>query len=231
MTDLTFPGSPPVTVTLRRSKRARRYSLRVSRLRGSVTLTLPTRAPEADAIAFAREKLEWIRGHLAERPVTVLADAGAEIPVEGVSREIRRVPGLRRITLKDDALLVPERLDRPPQRIGAFLKEHARMRLRTASDHFAGILGRPYAALTIRDTRSRWGSCSSEGKLMYSWRLILAPPEVLNYVAAHEVAHLAQMNHSAAFWAEVERLMPDYATHRAWLRKNGETLHGYQFSD
>ena len=104
-------------------------------------------------------------------------------------------------------------------------------RLAAASDHYAALLGRRHTRLTLRDTRSRWGSCSAKGALGYSWRLILAPPDVLNYVAAHEVAHLAQMNHSPAFWAEVARLMPDYETPRAWLRREGGALHRYRFGD
>jgi predicted metal-dependent hydrolase len=118
-----------------------------------------------------------------------------------------------------------------PAAVAGVLKALARDRLTEASDRHAAALGRRYTRLTLRDTRSRWGSCSSAGALMYSWRLILAPPEVLDYVAAHEVAHLAQMNHSPAFWAEVARLCPSYPTHRTWLRRSGDTLHRYRFSD
>ncbi len=106
----------------------------------------------------------------------------------------------------------------------------ARDRLVAACDGHAARLGRGYRSLTLRDTRSRWGSCSAAGGLMFSWRLILAPPEILDYVAAHEVAHLAEMNHSPAFWRVVAGLCPDYARHRAWLRKHGQTLHAYDFS-
>jgi hypothetical protein len=90
-------------------------------------------------------------------------------------------------------------------------------------------LGRPYTRITLRDTRSRWGSCASSGALSYSWRLIMAPPEVLDYVAAHEVAHLAEMNHSAAYWAGVARLLPGYEAPRQWLRAHGAGLHRYRF--
>jgi len=116
-------------------------------------------------------------------------------------------------------------------RVQAFLKLRARDQLAAASDHYAQSLGRSYARLSLRDTRSRWGSCSSKGTLMYSWRLVMAPPAVLNYVAAHECAHLVEMNHSAAFWAIVAELMPDYATHRLWLRENGDRLHRVSFDD
>jgi predicted metal-dependent hydrolase len=107
----------------------------------------------------------------------------------------------------------------------------ARDRLVAASEHYADLLGRPFGKVSLRDTRSRWGSCTSEGNLMYSWRLILAPVDVLNYVAAHEVSHLAEMNHSQAFWSEVERLMPGYAAPRKWLKQHGAELHRFQFTN
>ncbi|HHL21369.1 MAG TPA: M48 family peptidase, partial [Aliiroseovarius sp.] len=116
-------------------------------------------------------------------------------------------------------------------RVAALFKQEARARLSAATARHGAALGRAPAALTLRDTRSRWGSCSAEGRLMFSWRLVMAPPEVLDYVAAHEVAHLAEMNHSRAFWDQVERLMPGYQPHRLWLRKNGALLHAYQFRE
>ena len=120
----------------------------------------------------------------------------------------------------------PERVSR---RLVAYLREVARDRLAGACDDYAARLGRPYSRITMRDTRSRWGSCTSDGALMFSWRLIMTPPEVLDYVAAHEVAHLAHMNHSAHFWDEVTRLYGDYKDPRAWLRQNGQDLHRYKF--
>ena len=114
-------------------------------------------------------------------------------------------------------------------RVKAFFKIQAMLHLHQATDRYAAALGKPYGKITLRDTTSRWGSCSSQGNINYSWRLIMAPPDVLNYVVAHEVAHLAEMNHSAQFWAVVERLYPDYAEQRVWLRKHGEDLHRYVF--
>lgn len=221
-----LPGRPPVPLTLRKSARARRISLRISQLDGRVTLTYPTGVAEAEALSFAQQKEDWIRGHLQERPEAAPVQFGQSIPVEGIDRRIVPAPG-RRVELRADEIAVPEGAE--ARRLSRFLKELARDRLTGACDDYAAILGRPYSTLTLRDTRSRWGSCSSAGGLMFSWRLILAPPDVLHYVAAHEVAHLAEMNHSPAFWAQVERIYGPYKTPRRWLRDNGIHLHRYRF--
>lgn len=224
----SLPGQSPIEITLRRSARARRFSLRVSRLDGRVTLSIPTRAREADALAFARAQEAWLRRALVSVPAEALPTFGALLPVEGVER--RLMPGTGRTPrLTDEALLVPGDPAQLGRRVAAFLKTLARDRLAAASDHYAARLGRPYRSLTLRDTRSRWGSCTHDGRLMYSWRLIMAPPEVLRYVCAHEVAHLAQMNHSPAFWAEVAGLMPDYERPRRWLKASGQQLHAIRF--
>lgn len=223
-------GGREIALTLRRSTRARRMTLRISQLDGRVTLTLPPRVSEREAMAFVREKHDWICKHLDARPDEVLVQLGAVLPVEGADRTVVAGTG-RAVRLEPDALVVPGAPNAVPRRALGFLKARARDRLASASDLYAARLGRPYSGLSIRDTRSRWGSCSSAGRLMYSWRLILAPPAVLDYVAAHEVAHLAQMNHSPAFWAEVERIHGPYAPLRAWLRTEGNALHRYRFGD
>jgi predicted metal-dependent hydrolase len=229
MPDPVLPGNPPIPLILRRSARARRISLRISQLDGRVTLTMPKRLKESEGIAFAREKEEWIRQHLDARDADVPVGIGAEFPLGG--RMVRVVVGQgRRVLLGVDTIAVPGRADRVPARLAAHLKELARDRLAGACDDYAAVLGRPYTKLTLRDTRSRWGSCTLDGGLMFSWRLILTPPEVLDYVAAHEVVHLAQMNHSPAFWAEVARIYGPYQDARGWLRKNGSDLHRFRFN-
>ncbi len=227
MADHFLPGPPVVPLTLRRSARARRISLRISQLDGRVTLTLPRNVPEAEALDFAQTKESWIRSHLAARQGDVMVAPGAEVPVEGVARRIVAGPG-RGVRLAGNDIAVPE--GQAARRLQSWLRELARDRLVGAADNYARALGRDYARITLRDTRSRWGSCSSHGALMFSWRLILAPPEVLRYVAAHEVAHLAEMNHSAAFWAVVERLHGPYEAPRHWLREQGAGLHRFRFS-
>ncbi len=226
MAEYVLPGSPPVTLNLRRSGRARRISLRISQLDGKVTLTLPRGVKDAEALDFARSKGDWIRGHLENRVDDIPVRHGVHLPIQGAMHQVVATTG-RRVTVRDGQVGVPG--DATGSRLQAWLRELARDRLVAASDHYAARLGRPYARITLRDTRSRWGSCSSAGGLNYSWRLILAPPEVLRYVAAHEVAHLAEMNHSAAFWATVERLHGPYQSQRTWLRKQGNELHRYRF--
>lgn len=230
MAERVLQGQPDITLSLRRSARARRITLRISQLDGRVTLTLPTRTSEREAMAFAAQKQDWIRKHLANRLVDVPVALGAVIPVAGRARTVMSGAG-RSVQLTDDALFVPGAPDTVARRALGFLKTQARDRLAAASDAYAARLGRSYASITIRDTRSRWGSCSSAGKLMYSWRLILAPSPVLDYVVAHEVAHLSQMNHSPAFWAEVERIHGPYGDLRRWLQREGNALHRYRFED
>lgn len=227
--ELAF-GNPPIAVDLRRSARARRLSLRVSRLDGKVSLTLPQRTPEREAIAFLRAREDWVRQHLDQIAPPVVARIGAAVPFQGRSVQIVAGP-VKRATLRDGALLVPSDPSQTGAKVQAFLRLQARDALADASDTYAAQVGRSFNRLSLRDTRSRWGSCSSKGVLMYSWRLIMAPPDVLNYVAAHEVAHLVEMNHSSAFWDVVAGLMPDYAVHRAWLRQEGQLLHQVQFDD
>lgn len=229
MVERTLPGNPPVSVTLRRSARARRFSLRVSRLDGRVTLSIPARASEAEALAFAGDKADWVRSILATSAPRRSIGPGAVVPFEGRAL-IVTAAAVRAVRVEGDLLLVPGDPARMAARIAAFLKLAARQRLQAESERFAAAIGRPVRAITLRDTRSRWGSCTHDGRLMYSWRLIMAPAEVLSYVAAHEVAHLKELNHSADFWAIVARLMPDHARHRRWLRSHGNDLHRIDFS-
>ena len=222
-------GAPPVRVHLRRSARARRMSLRVSRLDGRVTLTLPRGVPARAAVAFAEERAGWIRGHLAEIAAPERFALGSRLPVEGRSCTV--VAAARSaLRTQSGEIAVSRRARSVPAAVGGLLKTLARERLTAASDDYAARLGMVYARITLRDTRSRWGSCSEAGALMYSWRLVMAPPDVLDYVAAHEVAHLAVMDHSARYWQVVGRLCPGYEAPRRWLREHGQELHRWRFA-
>ncbi|WP_136443149.1 M48 family metallopeptidase [Pacificoceanicola onchidii] len=228
MGQIRLSGNPPISVTVRRSARAKKLSLRLSRLDGRVTLTLPKGVSEQEGRDFVLSKEDWLRGHLDKHEAAAIVSLGQSLPIHG--RNVALVPGSgRSVKRSGDTLMIPGAEAQVPRRVQAFLKTLARDRLAEASDRYAARLGRPYNRLTLRDTRSRWGSCTADGGLMYSWRLIMAPPEVLDYVAAHEVAHLQEMNHSAAFWAVVEQLYGDWRGPRRWLRENGPALHRYRF--
>lgn len=220
-------NAPEVEVSVRKSGRARRMSLRVSSLDGRVTLTLPPGTPARVARAFAEEKARWIANAVGQVAKPIDVTVGSELPIEGAMRRVVIGRG-RSARLVDDARIeVPEGKAGPA--IEAFLKHLARDRLATHVTAFCNEIGQPSGRLTLRDTRSRWGSCTSEGNLMFSWRLAMAPPEVLTYVAAHEVAHLQHMDHSRDFWDLCGVLFADVKVNRLWLRQNGADLHRYRF--
>ena len=219
-------GNPPVEVHLRRSAQARRFSLRVSRLDGKVTLSLPTRAREAEAMAFLAAQEGWLRKTLARMPEATgeRVAIGTLLPVEGRLLRLEQGTG-RIIRVEDDRLLVPGDPAQAAARVAAWAKVLARDRLARASTHYAGLVGRPYAKLALRDTRSRWGSCGDV-------RVDITPREyVLDYLAAHEVAHLVEMNHSDAYWAVVTRICPGWKRQRGWLHAQGQHLHRWRFAD
>lgn len=216
-----------ITLLVRRSARARRMTLRVPRDGGQPVLTLPKSVALSEGKSFAESKAEWLRAVVARMPGPSVVSHGSALPVEG--RNLIVTPSaVRMAQVEGDNLLVPASRPVGPV-VQAFLKHRAHQRLGPACDHFAATLGRSFQAIALRDTKSRWGSCTSDGRLMFSWRLAMAPPVVLDYVAAHEVAHLAHMDHSPRFWAAVDRLMPGYAVHRAWLRRHGAELMAWKF--
>jgi len=223
MADLTLAGDPPITVALRRNGRARRLTLRVSGLDGSVTLTVPLHVPCAEAHDFARSREDWLRDRLGAVTGPSAVAAGTVLPVEGVPTRLVLAPSTR-LTHEDGEISAAS-----PGAVQAYLRHLARDRLTAAVDRHTSTLGRRATAIALRDPRSRWGSCSSAGRLMFSWRLVLAPPAILDYVAAHEVAHLVHMDHSRAFWDVVARLCPAHAAERAWLRREGAALHRWRF--
>lgn len=224
----TLPGNPGITLNLRKNPRARRMTLRISRVDGAVTLTVPRGVSERDALAFAAEKQDWLLDHLSRQEAHAAVVPGQILSVGGADFRLQAGAG-KRLRVNGDALELPQPIETGRRHLLAWLKEQARAELTRASDNYAERLGRRYTRLTLRDTRSRWGSCSSAGALMYSWRLILAPRAVLNYVAAHEVAHLQEMNHSAAFWRVVDDLYGPHKEARSWLRHEGPKLHRFRF--
>ena len=226
--DTLFLSDPKTEVRLRVNARARRITLRVSAVDGQVTLTLPPRLPLHEAEAFLKRQAEWLRKRLDAAPVLQRPVAGGTVPFLGETFALQ-THSKRQAKLAPGTFIIPEGETGGPA-LGRLLKARARLALIESTEFYAGELGRSFGNISLRDPRGRWGSCSSKGDLMYSWRLIMAPQKVLDYVAAHEVAHLAEMNHSSAFWAVVAQLMPNYEVPRNWLRHHGAALHRHDFT-
>lgn len=220
-------------VRLKRSPRARRISLRVSQASGEVVLTLPEGASLDKALAFARAHGGWIANRVARLPARVTLEHGAQVPLRDAPHRIvhwSRVRGPTRAT-QDAAgeaiIAVSGEPEFVGKRVREFLQREARRDLTEAVSRYTTAIGRPARRISLRDTRSRWGSCTARGDLSFSWRLILAPAMVLDYLAAHEVAHLAEMNHSARYWAILRDICPHTDAAEAWLKRHGSGLHRY----
>jgi hypothetical protein len=213
---------------VRRHPRAHRISIRLSADGEGIIAVVPARAPLEDAVAMARQHADWIRGRLQALPERVPFTNGAVLPVHGRQLAVRHI-GTNRAGVRDTGklLVVGGRAEDVSPHIEAWLRGEAR---RVLTDHIsekAGKSGRGPTRIAIRDTRSRWGSCSSAGALSFSWRLILAPPEVLDYVVAHEMAHLAHPGHGSEFWRTVAQLTEHMDAGRVWLRRHGRGLFRY----
>ncbi len=210
---------------LRESVRTRRLTLRLDPGRGLIQVVVPAGSDEADVIRFVNRHTGWIEARLAALPPARPFLEGASIPVLGAPHTIRHDPGCRGAGQRSNGEIrvggAPEHL---PRRVRDLLVAESRRVLSERARVMADSLGTQVRGIAVRDTRSRWGSCSSKGRLSFSWRLILTPEPVLNYVVAHEVAHLHEMNHSSRFWTLVGRLVPDAAPSRAWLRSHGAEL-------
>lgn len=216
---------------LRRNASARRLILRTeSRPDGAagVVVTLPRGVPEAEAIAWAGTQQRWIERHLEKLPDRVPFTEGAVIPFRGVDHVIRHRPDARRgVWAADGEICVSGRPEHMARRVADWLKRQARETITERVAETAARIDASYGRIAIRDTKSRWGSCAAGGNLNFSWRLVLTPAFVFDYVVAHEVAHLKEHNHGPDFWHLVEQLTPETDRARAWLNSFGARLHRF----
>lgn len=219
--------SVPVRVHV--DKRARRVSVRIDPAAREAVATAPAPRYALDAISFANERVEWIAERLGALPQQVIFKPGAYIPLRGVIHRLSHTDSGRTVRLDRSGvvpvLLVPGPRDVFADKTRAFLRAAARTDFADRVAVHAQTLKVTPRSITIKDTRSRWGSCSSDRRLNFSWRLVCAPPFALDYVAAHEVAHLREMNHSTRFWRLVERCVPTWKDARRWLEERGSALH------
>jgi predicted metal-dependent hydrolase len=227
--EVETPGGP-VPVALRRDRRARNYTLRVKGAVATPTLTMPFHGSLREARNFLDRHRGWLLRQLEKAPLPKPIADGAPIPFRGVPHRIR-CTGTSRGTVTaaieggDAVLVVPGAEAHLRRRLFDFLKREAKRELDQSVTRHAQTLGVAVKSIRVRDTSSRWGSCTSTGNLSFSFRLVMAPPFVLDYLAAHEVAHLREMNHSRKFWRVVEGLCPEHERARAWLIAHGPALH------
>jgi predicted metal-dependent hydrolase len=224
---MSSEAAPPFEYTVRRSDRARRVRVRVDPRDGAVEVVLPRRAPAREAASAVVELRGWIarrRAEVARTRARVASRAAGTVPYLGVDLALRPEVGRTRVHRRGDVLLVPEDDGLARAALERWYRRQARIEITPRLDAASAAVGRPYAKLTIRDQRTRWGSCSSAGAMSFNWRLLLAPEAVLEYVVRHEAAHLAVMDHSPRFWSLMARLMPGYEVPRRWLRDHGATL-------
>ncbi|HLI10995.1 MAG TPA: SprT family zinc-dependent metalloprotease [Alphaproteobacteria bacterium] len=212
----------------RKSPRARRISLRIAPAEDKVELVLPRGASLGEGLRFAEEKSGWLLTQLAVRPPRVPFAPGAVVPYRGVDHLIHHRPEARGGVWREDGVIcVSGASEFLSRRVKDWLKREALALLSERAQATAARLNRRVARVSLRDTTSRWGSCSTNGVIHFSWRLVLAPDWVLDYVVAHEIAHLVHPNHGQRFWRLVATLTPEVNAPRDWLRRQGEHLLRY----
>jgi predicted metal-dependent hydrolase len=217
--------SGPARIEWRRSARARRISLRIDPRQGSVVITLPLRAARSAGLALLRSHSEWVANRLAALPAAIAVADGALLPLHGRMMRVRHVPaGRGGAWVEGDEILVAGQPEHLVRRVRDFLRAEALRQLSRLVAEKAALAGVRPSRVAVKDTRSRWGSCSPDRVVMFSWRLVMAPDWVQDYVAAHEVAHLRHMNHGKHFWALVEQLSPHTEAAVVWLREDGPGL-------
>ncbi|MEL6089339.1 M48 family metallopeptidase [Bartonella schoenbuchensis] len=227
-----------VPLRIREHKHARRFTLRIDADRQGICLTIPP-AMNLNAVQSFLEKHRcWIETHLTHvlisRESSDLKE-GATIPLLGVAHIIKHKEGRGVDEIiaggmeQKPQIIIYSRLEYLPRRIADVLKKQAKIIITPLVEQYAHKVERKVKSIRYKDIKSRWGSCSVDGRLSFSWRLVMAPREIVEYVVAHEVAHLIEMNHRSQFWDLCEKLCPGSKTYHAWLKKNGHTLHAINF--
>ncbi len=220
---LRLPGGA-ARVAWRRNRRARRVSLRIDPKGGAVVVTLPPRAGRQAGVALLMDHADWVVQRLAALPGAVAFVDGAAVELHGMVHVIRRAGGRGGVRVEGRTILVGGEEEFLGRRVGDFLRTEARRRFSALVAAQAARAGGQPRRGTVKDTGSRWGSCAPDRTLAFSWRLVMAPLHVQDYVAAHETAHLRHMNHGARFWALVDDLTPHREAAMVWLRREGSRL-------
>ena len=224
------PETLGVPARLSVNPRARRLSIRIDGRAGEAVLVAPSERRLGDVVSFARSKTGWMQSRLAARPDGTPLAPGGEVLLFGVPTRLQATGGAGAARLVEEAggpvILSGGEGEAFSRRVENLLKRLARQVLVERTEHHLRSLGQRPVKVSITDARSRWGSCSPHNRtIRYSWRVVMAPPSVADYLAAHEVAHLVHADHSPAYWSVVERLVGDHRPFRKWLREHGAALH------
>lgn len=221
-------GEETLPLVIKRHQSAKRICLRYNPTDHAISLTLPRHTRVSDGLSFLMQKSEWLVEALRDIPTKKQMKPGIVIPLLGKRVRIKYDGDLKHAwELRDDVLYVSGDREAFSNNVTYALREIASRTLGTIANRYATRIGRRIQRIGIRDTRSRWGSCSSTARLSFSYRLLFAPKEVMEYVVAHEVAHLRHMNHSQNFWNLVEYLVPDYEAAKEWLHLHGKDLYRF----
>ena len=227
-TTLDLPNGKTAKISIRRSNRARRLKIRILPETGQAELVLPRFIEEQKGISFLRQKTTWVAKHLRKFSEPIPFRDGAMVPLFDKPLKIIHVSEKGAdVHREDENLLVRAPKNVLGRAITTWYKREAGCEITMLAKKKSALLDKTYSRLTIRDTKSRWGSCSASGALNFSWRLIMAPEYVLDYMVSHEVTHLAEMNHSKKFWQIVRTLSSTVDEGKSWLRQNGHNLHRY----
>ncbi|WP_332065269.1 M48 family metallopeptidase [Bartonella sp. CB189] len=228
-----------IPLQVRKSKCARHFTLRIDVAHQRICVTIPSSASFCSVQDFIEKHRSWVEQRLARMKFfheSFYVRKGTIISLLGVSHTVRHKEG-RGMTeiIKGNARQGPEivvygSLEYLPRRVADFLKKQAALIIAPLVTYYAQKIDRKVKSIYYKDTKSRWGSCSVDGRISFSWRLVMAPKEVLEYVVVHEVAHLIEMNHGPRFWDICEKLYPNSKDYRFWLKKNGHMLHAINFN-
>ena len=216
------------------NERARRLTLRIDAGGQGLRITVPPGLRQGEVERFLSRHQGWLEQRLAKVPDRPQVRPGIKVPVRGVPHRIVHEPGKRGTVVvgNDDTgptlTIHGDRLHLP-RRVADFLKREAKRDIEALVQRHTGAIGRKAKSIRFKDTSSRWGSCTADGNLSFSWRIMMAPPPVINYLVAHEVAHLKEMNHGPKFWKLCAELCPDTERCKAWLKKNGGALQAIAF--
>ncbi|MDP6172790.1 MAG: SprT family zinc-dependent metalloprotease [Rhodospirillales bacterium] len=217
-----------VPLRLRVNKRARRLIMRIDADERGVVVTYPKGVAKAEAVDFARDRAGWIKAGLDKLPPKVAFQPGASLPYLDREHVIRHLPASRLGVMRENGeILIGGRPEHLARRLTDWLKRQAKAEIALRAGAMAERLDCKLGRISVRDTRSRWGSCAPSGNLSFCWRLVMAPESVLDYVIAHEVTHRLHMDHGREFWAVVAGLGVDVKGGRAWLNREGENLRRY----